>query len=963
MENNTPVILVVDDDEDLNRLMRKTIQREGFSAEGVLNGEDALQRIARDPRLILLLDYELKDMTGRDIIESLRKRGLDIPFVVATGQGDEERAVEMMKLGARDYLLKGAGLIKVLPHSIKKIINALEFERKYKESQQMLGESEKKFRALFNQASDSIFIMIISDGVPIIEDVNEAALRLHGYTRDELIGKPISFLDDPESRQHVPERTAKLMAGEPVKFEVTHLRNDGTVFPLEVSAQMVEIGGKQYIIAIDRDFSERKSAELKLRASEEKYRNLIDSLQEGIWALDKDDNTTFVNKRMAEMLGYSIGEMIGKKVFSFMDEQGVELCKKRIELRKQGVKEQHDFELLRKDGSRLYVTMEASPIMDDAGNYIGGVAGVIDVSERRRVEEELLDAGEKLKRTFDSISDMVSLHDRNFRIVRVNKAMSDFFGKEPEELIGRYCYELFHNTKEPWPDCPHRRAMDSKRPVTADVNDPHIGCALEISASPVFDKEGNVMETVHIAKDISIRKRSEMALKESERRYRELIASLPEAIVVWQGGEIVYVNNSGIELFGAARPAQIIGNTADVIMHPDSSESIKKHITGSLNSGHPFSLSEVKMLRLDRSAFDADISGAPATFFGRPASQIVVRDITLRKRAEDELMKSRMELSVLYSVSSAISRTIDMKELADIILDTITGIGMFETHRKGGIFIIEDDRMELVAHLGHSAEFLSLHNNMRVGDCLCGLSAESGEIIISTDAHHDDRHSIRYPEMSSHGHIIIPLKTKEKVMGVLYLYLSSDFVIEESRIKLLETIGGQLGVAIENARLYEETKRFSLHDPLTGLANRRYIDIVLERNFAAAKRFKKPFAIIMADIDHFKNYNDTYGHIAGDRMLINVAKILEKETREVDLISRYGGEEFLILLSEADIDRARSVAEHKRKAVAEAAGITISLGVASYNDKINKPEELIKHADKALYQAKQNGRNRVEAYG
>ncbi|MEW6715324.1 MAG: PAS domain S-box protein, partial [Nitrospirota bacterium] len=680
-----PVILVVDDEEDLNHLMQKTLQREGFRTEGALSGADALKRIAGNPDLILLLDYELKDMTGRDLIELLKKKNLNIPFIVATGQGDEETAVEMMKLGARDYILKGAGLIKVLPHSIKKVLHDLEFEKKYREAGQALTESENKFRLLFNQASDSILFMSLSERVPIIEDANDVALKQHGYTREELIGKPISFLDDPESRKHIPERVSGLISGESIQFEASHVRKDGTIFPIEVSAQTVKINGKPYILAIDRD-----------------------------------------------------------------------------------------------------------------------------ITERKRMEKELIDAGEKLKRTFDSISDMVSLHDRNFRIVRVNKAMADFFGKEPDELIGRYCYEVFHNSKEPWPDCPHRRAMDSKRSVTADVNDPHVGCPLEISASPVFDKEGNVIESVHIAKDISIRKRSEMALKESERRYRELIANLPEAIAVYQNGEIVYMNSAGIELFGAAAPSQIIGNTADVIMHPDSSERLKKHIVGSLNSGDTFSLSEEKMLRLDRSVFNADVSGASATFYGRPAVQMIIRDISARKRAEEELRKSRSELSVLYSVSSAISRTIELKELLDIILETITGIEMFETHKKGGIFIVEDDRMELISHLGHSAEFLALHNNMRIGDCLCGVAAERGEIIISKDSHHDGRHTIRYPEMSSHGHIIIPLKTKDKVTGVLYLYLPADFKIEESKLKLLETICGQAGVAIENARLYEETKRFSL---------------------------------------------------------------------------------------------------------------------------------------------------------
>jgi diguanylate cyclase (GGDEF)-like protein/PAS domain S-box-containing protein len=453
-----------------------------------------------------------------------------------------------------------------------------------------------------------------------------------------------------------------------------------------------------------------------------------------------------------------------------------------------------------------------------------------------------------------------------------------------------------------------------------------------------------------------------MALQESERRYRELVACLPEAVAVYQNGEIVYINNAGAELFGAATSAQIIGKPADVLTHSDFSGRLKEDIRGALKSGNTFSILDGEMLRLDGSVFDADVSVSPATFFGRPAAQLVIRDISARKRAEEELLKSRTELSVLYSISSAMSRTIELKELLDIILETVTGIEMFDTQKKGGIFIVEGDRMELISHLGHSGEFLALHNNMRIGDCLCGLAAETGEIIISKDSNDDGRHTIRYSEMPSHGHIVIPLKAKDKVTGVLYLYLAADFEIEESKLKLLETISGQLGVAIENARLYEETKRFSLHDPLTGLANRRYMDIVLERNFAVAKRFKKPFSIIMADIDHFKKFNDTCGHLAGDKMLVNVARILGTETREVDLIARYGGEEFLILLSETDLARARSVAEHKRKAVEEAAGITISLGVASYSDKIKMAEELIKKADEALYKAKQNGRNRVEVF-
>lgn len=161
--------------------------------------------------------------------------------------------------------------------------------------------------------------------------------------------------------------------------------------------------------------------------------------------------------------------------------------------------------------------------------------------------------------------------------------------------------------------------------------------------------------------------------------------------------------------------------------------------------------------------------------------------------------------------------------------------------------------------------------------------------------------------------------------------------------------------------LYEETKALSLKDPLTGLANRRYMDIMLDRNFSRARRYERPFAVIMADIDYFKRYNDTHGHQAGDSLLAKLAGLISSSIREADTAIRYGGEEFLILLPETADNNSLVVAERIRKAVAESTGETISLGVASYDTSIQSKEELVAKADQALYMAKKKGRNRVEA--
>ena len=129
---------------------------------------------------------------------------------------------------------------------------------------------------------------------------------------------------------------------------------------------------------------------MKLRNAEKKYRELIELAQEGIWVIDKDNNTTFANPSMARMLGYAPDEMKGKNLFSFMDEAGVEIAKANLERRKKGLAEQHDFEFLRKDGHRVITAIATAPILDEEDNYKGAIAGVLDITGRKRLEEELL---------------------------------------------------------------------------------------------------------------------------------------------------------------------------------------------------------------------------------------------------------------------------------------------------------------------------------------------------------------------------------------------------------------------------------------------------------------------------------------------------------------------------------------------------------------------------------------------
>jgi len=212
------------------------------------------------------------------------------------------------------------------------------------------------------------------------------------------------------------------------------------------------------------------------------------------------------------------------------------------------------------------------------------------------------------------------------------------------------------------------------------------------------------------------------------------------------------------------------------------------------------------------------------------------------------------------------------------------------------------------------------------------------------------------------GHF--PLILEGKIQGLLWLWGGS---LQKEDLPAMSVFAGQVAVAIENARLFMEVQRLAVTDELTGLNNRRYFDEFGGIEFERSKRYGRSLSAIFMDIDHFKDFNDTYGHAIGDQVLQIVAYVCKHQIREIDLLARYGGEEFVILLPETDRESAGVIAERLRKKIAETfvstnngnVGVTVSLGVVESNDSIPDLNTLIARADQALFGAKHRGRNRV----
>jgi len=273
--------------------------------------------------------------------------------------------------------------------------------------------------------------------------------------------------------------------------------------------------------------TERKKAEQALRESEKKYRELVEVLNEGIWVIDKDAYTTFVNPRMAEMLGYTVDEMQGKHLFSFMDEKGVEIAKHLLGRRKQSIEEQHNFEFVRKDGKRIYAILETTSLTDENGNYRGSIAGVTDVTERRKTEKAFRESEEKLRNVFAASPDAITVADLNGIIVDCNQATVDLHGYQSREgLIGKNSLELIAKKD-------HEQAMQSLKKTLEQGAAKNIEYTFltkdgrefpaELSASAVRDASGKLEYFVAITKDITKRKNMEKQLKEYSEHLEEKV--------------------------------------------------------------------------------------------------------------------------------------------------------------------------------------------------------------------------------------------------------------------------------------------------------------------------------------------------------------------------------------------------------------------------------------------------------
>ena len=248
----------------------------------------------------------------------------------------------------------------------------------------------RRFQLLFDEAPIGIALNG-PDGRWL--QVNPALCALVGYSAEDLLARDFQSITHPDDLAASVEQMRRMLAGEISSYELDkrYLHRDGHAVWVHLTVSIVrhDDGTARHFIAQIQDITERRRVEQALRDSEARYRRIVELAHEGIWTIDADARTTFVNARMAEMFGYPVEEMLGRHLSEFMDEDGWRAAAARIDLRRQGKSERLDFKFRRRDGSELWAHLSASAILADDGSYQGALALVTDITARKSAEAEL----------------------------------------------------------------------------------------------------------------------------------------------------------------------------------------------------------------------------------------------------------------------------------------------------------------------------------------------------------------------------------------------------------------------------------------------------------------------------------------------------------------------------------------------------------------------------------------------
>ncbi|MEA2033531.1 MAG: response regulator [Euryarchaeota archaeon] len=664
-------VLIVDDEEEICKRLQGELRKEGYAVDYTTSSVGVPGKLKEAKKRgkayeLLLLDLRMPGADGFEVLKEIRDARLDLDVIIITGYGDEDKAVEAIRLGAIDYLRK--------PISLEELHTALFRVRKKRAGKEkktlkhriLVVDDEKELCTRIKRELDKegYEAAVAYDGIEGMEyfknnrvDVVIADIKMPGMNGLEMLEKCRAINHDfvPIIITGFGDQEKAITALRLGAFE--YLRKP---ISLEELISLIDRGIEQ--IESRRGLSARKreleiETTLKTQYAERIERekrfseNVINTIPDSLLVLDSELRIKSANQTFYKTFQTEPEEVRGSGIADIMHDKAGTLSTALTELF--GTEDMlENFELRyqsEKLGERIFnIRARGMLIAEEEEEEEEEVVVVEDVTERKRAEEALRNAEQDWRNSFNSLEDVMLIIDRDYNIENINEIGLKLLGKSKEEVIGKKCYQIISGVDSPSEDCPCRNSLETKKVESVDQYEERFGKYFSIKSSPIFDENGEIIKFVDLRRNITERKQAEEKLKESEERFRALIENSSDIIqIVDSEGVIRYVSPSIQRILGYT-PEEVIGRLSVDFVHPDDFPIVAKGFEKAIQEPDVPVITECRCKHKDDTW--RIIRGVGVNRLDDPSLKGFIsnmHDITERKRAEEQIKASLKEKEVL----------------------------------------------------------------------------------------------------------------------------------------------------------------------------------------------------------------------------------------------------------------------------------------------------------------------------
>jgi diguanylate cyclase (GGDEF)-like protein/PAS domain S-box-containing protein len=879
-------------------------------------------------------------------------------------------------------------------------------ERKHAE--QALRDSQRLLQTLIDHIPASVFV---KDTRLRYLLVNRYFAQLAGLVPEQMIGRTNKEVVTSMEQRGLIRSTSELQAIR--QIIATWYREDQDVLIngrlLEVE-EMAPVEGEvhsfiahkfplydQYgdiigVGGISTEITERKQMEATLRESEEKYRLLSENSRDMICLHDPDGTYRYVSQGVQDLLGYTPDELLGTSPYDlFHPEDWERIRQESHQIANEGGLATIEYRIRCKSGAYIWFDTRTRPIYDDSGAVVQLQTTSRDITERKQAEDALHASEVQLQAIFNNALVGVGLMDLQWNYLKINNRWAEMLGYTPEEVYQGKALDVTH------PDDIEITRMHQQKLAKGQMNSYRLEKRLirkdgsmfwsDVLVALIRDAGGKPAFIVGTVADISERKQAEEEMHRLNAALKRQSAELRESQALLRGfldhspavmlaknlqGQVILYNKQFQDFWHATQA--LLHTTCRAFFPAEHASIIEAQDQQVARTGRPLE-QEIhvpqgeSLLTYMRVVFPITDDEGHIYAIGSIAT-----DITERKRAEQALQEVNATLNArahdLERHNHEIMLLSDMSDLLQTCRTDSEAAAVIEQMMpllfpgiSGALYTIAASRThgEAVAIWGSLAA-------QRACDPEECWALRRGKMHLVEDI--ASGHALVCKHLSSplpQSTFCVPMMAQGETIGMLHLCRERSGFPEAVQ-QLAVTVAENISLALANMRLRETLRHQAIRDPLTGLYNRRYMEESLDREIRRATRHHMTLGVVMLDLDHFKRFNDTFGHAAGDMLLRELGSVLKMHLRGEDIACRYGGEEFTLIILDANLDTVVGRAEQIRDAVTHLSvlyrgqtldTVSISMGVALFPTNGTTGEALVRVADQALYQAKAAGRDCV----